>query len=214
MIALTGIGRRFHVAQQRIHFVRRQPPPGSHAAMARHTRCHCFKPVFQRPCAALGAQFRCQIFDQAFNIGIAEKGRRFPHRNRAVTEGFEHETEFGKFTGTLCQHIGVIRIECDDGRNEQPLRRDATIRQHPLQALVDEPLVRRVLIDDDEAIARLCHDVILMHLRTHRAERAIQQGLRKIREARTAIRTRLIESRKRRLRSFPEAGSEPPHALR
>ena len=41
-----------------------------------------------------------------------------------------------------------------------------------LQALVDDPLVRGVLVDDDEAVVGLRHDVVGMELRASGAERA------------------------------------------
>ena len=44
-----------------------------------------------------------------------------------------------------------------------------------LHALVDQPLVRGVLVDDDEAVAGLRHDVGVVHLRARGAERPVEQ---------------------------------------
>ena len=35
MVALAGVGRRLHLAQQRVHLLGVQPPPGAHRAVAR-----------------------------------------------------------------------------------------------------------------------------------------------------------------------------------
>ena len=63
--------------------------------------------------------------------------------------------------------------DLDNGGDEQNLARDAVALHRRLQFLVDEPLMGGVLIDDDEAVARLRHDVVLMHLSTDCAERLV-----------------------------------------
>ena len=75
-----------------------------------------------------------------------------------------------------------------------------------LEALVDDALVRGVLVDDDEAVAGLRHDIGLMQLRARGAERTVDQIRRRI-EARVARICRWaahIESRLAPLRPSPE----------
>ena len=86
-------------------------------------------------------------------------------------EAFQHEPQFGKFIRFLGKQRRIVLVEVDDGGNEKALRGNAAIRQHLLQALVDEAFVRGVLVDDDEAVARLRHDVVLVHLRTRSPQR-------------------------------------------
>src|SRR5262249_5853552 len=71
-------------------------------------------------------------------------------------------------------HVGFV--ELDDLRNEQDLAGDAALLQGRLQALVDEPFVGSVLVDDDDAVARLRHDVGLVHLRACGAEPPAQDA--------------------------------------
>ena len=71
----------------------------------------------------------------------------------------------------------LVVAEVDDDRHQQPLAGDAAVRQHRLQPLVDEALVRRVLVDDDDAVARLGDDIVLVQLRAGGAERPVLQRL-------------------------------------
>mmetsp|Transcript_3397 Transcript_3397/g.5938 ORF Transcript_3397/g.5938 Transcript_3397/m.5938 type:complete len:232 (+) Transcript_3397:868-1563(+) len=70
------------------------------------------------------------------------------------------------------QSVG-LGAEGDDLGDQQRLPGDA-IRGHlRLQFFVNETFVGGVLIDQHDAERRLCNDVILMHLRARRAERAV-----------------------------------------
>ena len=69
--------------------------------------------------------------------------------------------------------IGLV--ELDDLGDQQDLPRDAVTLQRGLHALIDDALVRGVLIDDHDAVARLRHDVSLVQLRARSAERAVDE---------------------------------------
>ncbi len=66
-------------------------------------------------------------------------------------------------------------VELDDLRDQQDLAGDAFLVERGLHALVDQPLVGGVLVDDDEAVAGLRHDVGVVHLGARGAERAVEQ---------------------------------------
>ena len=53
--------------------------------------------------------------------------------------------------------------------------------------LVDQPLMRRMLVDDDERIPGLRDDVVLMHLRARRTQRRAEQRLGRLGLAGTRI---------------------------
>src|SRR5437899_1172002 len=74
--------------------------------------------------------------------------------------------------GELDLDVGLV--ELDDLGDEQELPRHPGLLQRGLQALVDEPLMGGVLIDDDEAVAGLRHDVGLVYLGASGAERLIE----------------------------------------
>ena len=120
-------------------------------------------------------------------------------------ERLEHQAERGKLAGARGQALDVGLVELDDLGDQQDLARDAGLVERGLHALVDEALVRGVLVDDDEAVARLRHDVGLVQLRARGAERPVEQigrGLGRPRRARrpTARRRRRPPARPRRSR--------------
>ena len=69
--------------------------------------------------------------------------------------------------------IGGGALELDDLRYQQRLARDAARRQLMLHALVDETLMGGMLVDDDDAVGGLRHDVGLVQLGARRAERIV-----------------------------------------
>ena len=96
-----------------------------------------------------------------------------------------------------------------------------------LQRLVDQPLMRRMLVDDDQRIARLRDDVVLVDLRTRRAERRRHErprppprhrrahrrcpaGRHRIRPA-LSRQSRLFERPRWRAREIEAGGRRPPH---
>ena len=75
---------------------------------------------------------------------------------------------------------GVGLVEFDDLRDEQDLPRHAGLVDRRLHALVDDALMRGVLVDDDQPVAGLRHDIGLVHLRARGAERALDQFGRRL----------------------------------
>ena len=70
------------------------------------------------------------------------------------------------------EKLGAVGgIELDDLGREHHLTLDAAQGALALQALIDEPLVGRVLVDDDEAVLGLRHDIGLVQLGARRSQR-------------------------------------------
>ena len=67
-------------------------------------------------------------------------------------------------------------VELDDLGQQQALARDAMRRQRLLHALVDEPLMRGVLVDQDDAGRGLGQDVGAVQLRPRGAERRLRRA--------------------------------------
>ena len=80
---------------------------------------------------------------------------------------------------------------------QQHLPLDPALLALKLQPLIDDALVRGVLVDDDDAVARLRDDVILVQLRPRRAKRSREVALvgraagARARTARTSAKLRL-----------------------
>ena len=107
-------------------------------------------------------------------VDLAEQARRpAAHRDGARTERLDDEAVAGELVGARDQPLDVGLVELDDLGDQQDLAGDAALLQRRLHALVDEPLVRRVLIDDDDAVAGLGDDVGLVHLGARGTERAV-----------------------------------------
>ena len=66
---------------------------------------------------------------------------------------------------------GGVRVEVDDERRQENLPLDVPTLALALKLLVDDALVSRVLVDDDDPVGRLGDDIAIVHLRPRRAER-------------------------------------------
>ncbi len=86
----------------------------------------------------------------------------------------------------------------------RPWRATPPCGEHRLHALIDEALVRGVLVDDDDGIARLRQDVGLVQLRARGAERPVEQGLGDRRGVGARIGTWCGKRLERRLHRFGE----------
>ena len=93
--------------------------------------------------------------------------------------------------------------------HKQHLRRHRPRIQRILQRLVDKPLMRGMLVDDDQRVAGLRHDVVFVHLRARRAEVGRPRCVRELRcEVRaSALQAAGVESG---LRGFAEAAFQRP----
>ena len=107
-------------------------------------------------------------------VNLAEQRRGFAQCHRAGSEGFEHDAVTGEFVGARHKPLDVSFVELDDVGDQEKLPRHAGLRNCCLEPLIDDALVRGVLIDNDEPIARLRDDVSVVDLRTRRAERMIE----------------------------------------
>ena len=92
-----------------------------------------------------------------------------------------------------------VGVEIDHHRRQQRLPLDRAALALTLELLVDDALVRRVLVDDDDAVRGLGDDVILVHLRPRRAERSREVALIRRRGRRRRGERDFGEARLRRL---------------
>ena len=63
------------------------------------------------------------------------------------------------------QPVAVLFRQVDDLRDEQGLRGQPSGVERLAHRLEHQPFVRRMLVDDDEPVVRLRHDVVLVQLR-------------------------------------------------
>ncbi len=171
MIALAGPGRRFHLAQQRVHFFRREPAAGAHGIVTGDGRQHVIEPALRALQASVFRKRVGDVGDELSRIDLAELGRRFAHQHGAGAEGLDRKAELLEIGRGVGDARGACFVEFDDLRHEQSLPRDSMLCALTLQPLVDQPLMRGVLIDDHHAVAGLRDNIGLVHLGARGAER-------------------------------------------
>ncbi len=120
-------------------------------------------------------------------------------------ERLDHETEALKLGGGGAEARSGLAVELDHLRDEEDLAGDAAIGERPLQPLIDEALMRGVLIDDDQRVLGLGDDEGVVDLRARRAERIGGAESIVLGEVPARIGARLSERRERRLGPLGEA---------
>ena len=175
MVALAGVRRRLHLAKQRVHLLGFQPPPGAHRAVAGHGGGDVHQPALQGKRLVPFGQMLGEVASQRRGVNLAQHRRCLADGDGAGAERLDGEAKALELVGARQQALDIGGVELDDFRDEQDLPGDALLVDSGLHALVNQPLVRRVLVDDDEAVAGLRHDVSVVHLGPGGAERTIQQ---------------------------------------
>src|SRR5271157_180539 len=118
----------------------------------------------------LGGKIRGEIADEPGEIALSDGRRRLANENRAGAEALDDEAQRRELFGVRLEQRRRVRVEVDDERGEERLPHDALALALALQLLIDDPLVRRVLVDDDEPVRGLGDDIGLVHLRPRRPE--------------------------------------------
>lgn len=149
--------------------------------MAGHGRRDVHQAAFEGKCLVPLGHVLGEIAQQAAGIGLAEQRRCLAHRDRARAEGFDGETERHQLLAALEQALDRRLIHLDDLGDQEDLPLHAVGRQRSLQPLVDDALMRGVLVDDDQAVTGLRDDVGLVDLGARGAERAIDEVGRRLR---------------------------------
>ena len=100
--------------------------------------------------AGRGAETVRKVAHESLNIHLAQEGWHRAHDDGARAEGLDGEAEFGQFGGAPSQAFGLAGIEFDNLRYEKPLARDTRSGELLFYALVNQALVRRVLINQHQ----------------------------------------------------------------
>ena len=86
MVALTGMGRRFHLAEQSIHLLRREPPPRAHRSVAGDGAADFLQPFLQRQRLVEFGEIVRKVAHQSRHIELAEYRRHFANDDRALPD--------------------------------------------------------------------------------------------------------------------------------
>src|SRR6185437_2859999 len=90
-----------------------------------------------------------EIAHEADRIGFAEQRRHLADDDGAGTERLDDEAELGELARAGDETRSVGLVELDHLGEEEELALDAAIAEMLLHPLVDEALMRGVLVDDD-----------------------------------------------------------------
>ena len=136
-----------------------------------------------------------------------QKRRNLGDRHGAGSERLDDEAEFGEKRRRVRDEARLALRHLDDRRHEQRLPLRGAAGAGAFKAFIDEALMGGVLVDDDQPVARLRHDIGLMDLRPRRAERGLAVRARGLEIIRARLRIHVLkrplagplESRLRRL---------------
>ena len=101
---------------------------------------------------------------------LGQDARHFRDRHRAGPEAFDHQAEPCQRFGMFEQQRNGVAVEFDDDRDEQSCRAMPPAARNSLQLFVDDALVGGVLVDDDDAVLGLGHDIGFVQLRAGSTE--------------------------------------------
>ncbi len=168
MIALAGVRRRLHLAQQRVHLVALEAAACAHRAVARHRGGDVHQRRSSGSASSHSAMCSARVPHQRLRVDPrrAARASRTPRPRPARTARWRDRISQARRRGAKPLHVGLV--ELDDLGDQQDLPRHACPLQRRLHALVDDALMRGVLVDDHDAVARLRHDVRLVQLRARR----------------------------------------------
>ena len=140
--------------------------------VARHRRENMIEPLFERREGAIVlAKCDGEIVNERRRGAPFQQRGHFIHRDRARAERLDNETEFREQRARVLDPFNIGLSQLDDRRNEQRLPRDVVAGAGLLQALVHQPLMRGMLIDNDDTIAGLGNNIGIVDLRPRGAER-------------------------------------------
>ena len=133
--------------------------------MAGHGAADLLQPFLQAQRLAEFGQLVGQIADQPSRVGDAQQRRHLAHHDGAGPEGLDHQAQLGQLAAPVDDALRRRLVQLDHGGDQQYLAGDAGLRQRRFHPLIDQPLMGRMLIDDDQAVGCLRDDVGFVQLR-------------------------------------------------
>ena len=118
--------------------------------MAGHARDDRVEPVAQRIGRVPLGEAVGQVLHQSVDVGLAQQRRDFAHGDRARAEALEIEPEALERRRRVLEPAAILLGHFDNDRYELHLARHGTARELRLELLIDQPLMRRMLVDQHE----------------------------------------------------------------
>ena len=121
MVALTGVGRGFHIPQQRVHFIDRQLAVGAHGGMAGRPSEQPFLAFAHDVRAAEVHHVGNQIADHLFDVRGPEQGRDFTHDDAGRPCALDRYAERAEFLGATFDDVRFGARHVHRHRHQQTL---------------------------------------------------------------------------------------------
>ena len=164
MIALSGVWRDLHFPQKRVHFSIIQATASAHRAVTGH-RCQNMRQlVFQCLAATKFSKFLGDITGELRCIRIAKHGWNTADKDASLTKTFDFESEAGKKVCFLKDRLSMMRRKIDNFRQKQRLNCHTVCSNGGLHPFHHQPFMRRMLVDDGDAISGFGDDIGLVKL--------------------------------------------------
>ena len=164
--------RPLHLAQQVVHLGDIQPSPRTHRPVARHRRRDMVDFVFHHRRCAPFRHFVGQIRNHFFDCRVLQQCRYFPHHHPGA-EILKHQPEFRQTLKFARERRFLRQRQIHNLRQQQQLRRQPLpCRHRRLEPLQHNPLVCRMLVNQNQRIFRLRQNIGIMKLRLGHAQRS------------------------------------------
>ncbi len=159
MIALIAALGLFHLTQQRVHFRHAQSSVGPDRVVASHRRQKFILQVLYPLTLAVFPKIGKDVADQLFGIDVLQDDGNLPQYQalRATAIDFQPKT-FEQLAMSGRKFHFIVRYS-NTLWHEQWLSSNGSIRQRMFQALIRDPLVRRMHIYQHQALAVLRQDI-------------------------------------------------------
>jgi hypothetical protein len=102
----------------------------------------------QGPGAVLSREIGGEIADERDEIALRDRRRRFANHQSAGAKTLDDEAEARKLLRMRFDQRRCVGIEIDDERGQQSLPLDCAVMALALEPLIDDALMRRVLVDE------------------------------------------------------------------
>ena len=169
-------GVDLHLAQQRVHFGDREHPPGPDGAVAGDGRGDMVELVLRLERLSSSASSSARSASRPCDVGLAERRRHGADQHRARAEALDLEAEVGKFGRAASSRSQSGSSSSTTSGSSSAWRATAATlaaRAHPLE---HQPLVRGMLVDDDQPVLGFGDDIGRRDLAAGDAEGKVGTG--------------------------------------
>ncbi len=176
VVALVAALGYFHLAQQGVHLVQGEAPVGAHRAVAGHGGQQLVLGALQHVARVVLGQFGQHAAGEFHRVALRQGGGHGAHRQGARGQGRHVQAQRGQCLGTALRGGCFLGRGREGGGDQQRLAGQRALGELALEPFVDDALVRRVHVHDDQALRVLGQDVDALQLGDGAAQGPVAVG--------------------------------------